>query len=189
MMRGLIVPDAADMAAEIEAETVARGVSRTRVQISAGVAGECSDCGHMMLRLVGGLCAFCRDGRLPPDDWEPPVINLPPPREEPPVMPAKSIQLPAASVAAHRAVEERARVLGVSQGEAAAMLIIAGVAAIDDAKEPPAPTSLGEATLDVLLDEIRMRCGHHPLGSQVATLTARAEAAEAKLAQIQAAFA
>ncbi|NJR80438.1 hypothetical protein [Sphingomonas corticis] len=182
---GRIVPDAADMAAEIQAETVARGLSRTRVQISAGVAGECSDCGHMMLRLVGGLCAFCRDGRLPPDDWEPPVINLPRPREESVVMP-KSVQLPSSAIDAIKAVEKRARGLGTSQGEAAADLIVAGLRTIDS---EGVRTPLSDFDVEELLAEVRLRLVTAASPSIVEALTTRAELAERKLAQIQAAFA
>lgn len=180
------MPDAADIAAEIEAETVARGLSRTRVQISAGVAGECSDCGHMMLRLVGGMCAFCRDGRLPPDDWEPPVFNLPSPREEPAVMP-KSIQLPSSAIEAIKAVEGRARGLGTSQGEAAADLIVAGSQTID--ADNSVRTPLSDFDVEELLAEVRLRLLSAASPSVVEALTTRAETAERKLAQVQAAFA
>ena len=35
----------------------------TSLPIQPGVPGECDRCGDDMPRLVGGLCAPCRDGR------------------------------------------------------------------------------------------------------------------------------
>lgn len=37
---------------------------RAAAAIPAGEPGDCDECGDTMPRLVGGLCAFCRDGRL-----------------------------------------------------------------------------------------------------------------------------
>lgn len=178
--------DAGDMATEIQAEHLARALAETRMPMSAGIAGECDDCGLIMLRLVGGRCGFCRDNRLPPDDWEPPVINLPTPREEPPAMPAKSIQLPAHAAVAIAAVEARARTLSSSQGEAAADLIVAGSQTID--AENGARTPLSDFELEELFAEIANRIHGTASPAFIDALSARAEAAEAKLAQIQAAF-
>ena len=36
---------------------------RRRANIPKGTDGECHECGEHSLRLVGGVCAYCRDGR------------------------------------------------------------------------------------------------------------------------------
>lgn len=36
---------------------------RAAAEIPAGEPGECDNCGERMPRLVGGICAPCRDGR------------------------------------------------------------------------------------------------------------------------------
>lgn len=35
-----------------------------RYNIPKGIPGECEDCGEERPRLIGGVCAFCRDGRI-----------------------------------------------------------------------------------------------------------------------------
>lgn len=32
-----------------------------RVKLDPGIAGECYECGENSIRLIGGLCARCRD--------------------------------------------------------------------------------------------------------------------------------
>ncbi len=55
--------DIADMAQRIELEHLDRSIRAARVPIPAGVAGICDDCGEDSRRLVGGLCAPCREPR------------------------------------------------------------------------------------------------------------------------------
>lgn len=57
--------DRADMAVDIEAEHIAAGIRRATAPIPIGAPGECDNCGEDMPRLVDGLCARCRDGRIP----------------------------------------------------------------------------------------------------------------------------
>lgn len=57
--------DVVDMAQQIEAEHRMRAISAARQPVPAGVAGECMDCGNDSARLVDGLCAPCREPRLP----------------------------------------------------------------------------------------------------------------------------
>jgi hypothetical protein len=58
------VADAADMADDIQAEHLDRGIRATAaIPFDPGVPGECAECGDDSLRLVRGRCAPCRDGR------------------------------------------------------------------------------------------------------------------------------
>lgn len=181
--------DIVDMASEIEGEHVARGVARATAPIPAGYAGECDDCGHFMLRLVLGRCGFCRDGRLPPDDWEPPQRpdNLPP---RTPAMPAKTINLPASEAVAHTAIEERAKQLDCTLGAAAADLILAGAQAIT---VEGARLTGEHLTVEQLLAELSRRFDAAVTSEQLveaaqraASAEARAEAAEETLSQMRA---
>lgn len=180
--------DAADMAAEIEGENVLIGVALARVPIAAGAAGECDECGHYMLRLVNGRCAFCRDGRLPPDNWAPPVrpSNL---SLKEPAMPAKSICIPAFASAAIKAVEDRAAQQDIAIGHAAAQLIEAGLNALAAPVEPAPVFGLGDVHVDALLDEVRRRFEVATSVDLLAAVTARAEAAEGRLAKLREAMA
>lgn len=56
--------DDADRAAAIEARMLDHATALYRGVIAAGEPGTCRDCGHLSPRLVGGRCAFCRDGRV-----------------------------------------------------------------------------------------------------------------------------
>lgn len=185
--------DAVDMAAEIEGENVAIGVSRARVPIAAGAAGDCDDCGHYMPRLVDGLCGFCRDGRLPPDNWVPPVRPLNLPAKEP-VMPAKSFQIPAFAADAIKAVEDRAAKEDISLGHATAQLIEAGLSALavsagTVATDTAPIVDLGSIHVDALLDEVRRRFEGSCRPDDMAAMTERAEAAEQRLAKLREALA
>ncbi len=60
--------DAADMADDIQAEHLARGIAAVAGQaFDPGEAGMCVECGEDSLRLVRGRCAPCREpkGRFP----------------------------------------------------------------------------------------------------------------------------
>lgn len=53
-----------DLAAEITEAERAALVARVRAQpFVNGVSGVCSECNEKRARIVGGRCAFCRDGR------------------------------------------------------------------------------------------------------------------------------
>lgn len=54
-------PDRAAALADAERDELVRR-ARARPVIE-GVSGDCEMCGEPRPRLVGGLCAFCRDGR------------------------------------------------------------------------------------------------------------------------------
>lgn len=60
--------DVVDMAADLQDEHLALSLQRARVPIPEGVAGECEQCFEDSPRLVGGRCAFCRDGRRRPSN-------------------------------------------------------------------------------------------------------------------------
>lgn len=121
------MPDAVDMASQIEAEHLEAGLRRTLVPLDPGTSGECDDCGEIMPRLIGGRCGFCRDGRSPPPDWTPPVIPAAS-TEEPATMRDKTINLPSRFATAIAAVEARAEEQNITLGHAAAELIEAGAA-------------------------------------------------------------
>jgi hypothetical protein len=53
--------DRAQLNEELEREAMIR--SAASAPFVPGVPGECERCGDDMPRLVGGLCAPCRDGR------------------------------------------------------------------------------------------------------------------------------
>ncbi|MBY9062318.1 hypothetical protein K7957_05160 [Sphingomonas yunnanensis] len=184
--------DQIDMAAEIEAEHVALGLARARVSVPVGAAGDCNECGHYMPRLVGGRCGFCRDGRLPPDSWEPPQRpgDLPP---RTPTMKAKNLQLPAFAEEAIAAVEALAEREDLSLGHAAAKLIEAGQAAAEgstaaSADEPRGAVqiNLGALTLTELVDELRRRVEEVIDQDELAAANARAVSAETQLADLTA---
>lgn len=55
--------DQANRTVEQQRETSTTAACRAAAAIPAGRPGECLDCGEESPRLVGGSCAFCRDGR------------------------------------------------------------------------------------------------------------------------------
>jgi hypothetical protein len=150
--------DAVDMASEIEGEHLARALQRAVVPIPVGAPGECENCGDDTPRLVGGWCAFCRDGRrrVPGQgtprafDPRPRPVPVPPPspasppipKEEPPIMAApdrRQISF-VAEGDVRRAIEGRADANDISLGRAALDLVEHGILSI---ARPVAP----EATL------------------------------------------
>ncbi len=180
-----MMADTADMASDIEGESVMIGVTLARMPLAPGVAGDCDECGHYMPRLVDGRCGFCRDGRLPPDEWVPPVRpSTLSPKE--PAMPAKTINLPAFATTAINAVEERAAQQDIAIGHAAAELIEAGLAALSAPVDRAPLLTLGDVHVDALLDEVRRRFEVACSSDELAAITARAEAAEAQVAEIKA---
>lgn len=194
--------DAVDMAAQIEGEHIAAGIARAAVPLPAGSPGTCEGCEWWMPRLVDGLCAFCRDGRARPIDWEPPVEPplrqaLPPPKRAPIVphpaneesdMPAKTVCLPASAGSAIACLEAHAQSMGLTLGAAAADLIErgAGPAAIGS----PVSLELAQLGIHALVAEICRRVDEQDrvpdLTDALADMTARAEAAEGRIAQMKA---
>lgn len=169
--------DVVDMATDIADEHLARGLRVARQPIPAGEPGECEQCFEDSPRLVGGRCAFCRDGRRRP----PNPVGKPPaaPSIEEEIMPGKTVQLPASASVAITCLEEHARGNDLSFGAAAAELIERGAATIT-AADAASPQAL---SLDDLIRLIRERFDERP--DQSAELTAaieRADAAEARLA-------
>lgn len=53
--------DEADRAAESSDLFLETSLAAARRPVTAGVPGECVECGEEMPRLVGGLCGYCRD--------------------------------------------------------------------------------------------------------------------------------
>lgn len=181
------MPDAIDMAAQIEAEHIARGLQRIARDIPAGVPGECDNCGEVMPRLVDGLCGFCRDGRIPIRDRAPPDLPAEP---EEPQMPTKSISIPPTEQVAIDAIEQRARALDCTQGIAAAELIVLGMEALSrTAGEQPVLADLSAIHIDALLAEVRLRLERAADQAALEAETARANAAEGKLAKLREALA
>lgn len=52
--------DVANERAELYRQAAVRAAARP---IPQGQPGECYDCGEYHVRLVGGVCPLCRDGR------------------------------------------------------------------------------------------------------------------------------
>ncbi|MDR6850337.1 hypothetical protein J2Y57_003571 [Sphingomonas sp. BE137] len=55
--------DQIDIAAELNELHFDISLRAARRPVPVGVPGECEKCGDDSLRLVGGRCAPCRDGR------------------------------------------------------------------------------------------------------------------------------
>lgn len=190
--------DVVDMAAGLQDEHLALSLQRARQPIAEGVAGECEQCFEDSPRLVGGRCAFCRDGRRRPTN---PTGKLPVPAPAPVMEDSvnpKSIQLPATAQTAIKAVEKHAQRNVLSLGAAAAELIERGL------QPAPMPTPVPDAHVetpvidfDTLIELLRARFADRP--DQTAALAeatdraelaeARATAAEAKLTKLREALA
>lgn len=168
--------DVVDMAAELQDEHLALSLQRARVPIAEGVAGECEQCFEDSARLVGGRCAFCRDGRRRPTN---PIGKVPTPGPAPTkedIVSPKSIQLPASAQAAIEAVERHARSNVLSLGAAAAQLIERGLDPV-----PVADAPMPVIEFDTLIDLLRARFADRPdQSADLAAAIERAEAAEAR---------
>ncbi|MDE0880367.1 MAG: hypothetical protein OSB00_17175, partial [Sphingomonas bacterium] len=134
-----------------------------------------------------------RDGRRPlierisPDAPASTGGVFPRPTEETDVSP-KSIQLPATAQTAILAVERLAKTEILSLGAAAAKLIERGLATDSVPRDAPMPLAIGDVHIDALFDEIRRRCDadEEEADAALGAAVARAEAAEATVAQIRA---
>lgn len=125
-----------------------------------------------------------------PEKHKPIVTPAPaPPKKDAPLMPAKSVQLPASAIVAIDAVETYAKTNDVSMGAAAAHLIEAGLTA--PVQAVPAPFEF--MSIDQLLAAIKDRfegvLNLPDRSDEVASLTVRAETAERKLEAMRAALA
>lgn len=172
--------DVVDMAAELQDEHLALSLQRARLPIAEGVAGECEQCFEDSPRLVGGRCAFCRDGRRRPTN---PTGKLPAPVPAPvleDIVNPKSIQLPATAQTAIKAVEKHAQLNVLSLGAAAAELIERGLQSAP-ASVPDAPVVAPVVDFDTLIELLRARFADRPdQSAALAEATARADAAEAR---------
>jgi len=124
-----------------------------------------------------------------PKPSQPTPIAAPSPTKEAPLMPAKSIQLPASAGVAIQAIETYAKQNDVSLGAATASLIEAGLA--KPTTPVPAPTDV--MSIDTLLSAVRARfeglLNVPDRSDEIAMLTKRAEAAESKVEALKAALA
>lgn len=112
-----------------------------------------------------------------------------PPKKEAPVMPAKSVQLPASAIVAINAIETYAKANDVSMGAAAAHLIEAGLATPVLAVSAPVEFLSVDQLLAAIKDRFEGVLNLPDRSDEVATLTTRAEAAERKLEAMRAALA
>jgi hypothetical protein len=183
--------DIIDFAWQLADEHAASAIAAARQPIARGEPGDCENCGEYMPRLVDGQCGFCRDGRLPPPGWVPPVAR-PLTQEEPIVANGKSVMIPAASQAAIDMVEKHASENAISLGLATAQLVERGAATTPQAESRGA-LDLATIDADVLLDQLRARLvevdGAAELRRENAALSAQLKASNAKLAQLRAALA
>lgn len=188
--------DEADIAGlRIEAELAARA-SMISADIPAGIAGECDDCGEHMPRLVGGRCAFCRDGRRPPlatyDRLDrAPVIKPVPMKETNMANPKPSenrqqISVPAEGRALH-VIRERADEKDLPLGRAALSIIEDFIERMDGAEWGEVPTLEG-ITIEALMAELGRRVAS-ATPEQIAEANDRAQTAERRLAAVTAALA
>jgi len=156
--------DVVDMATEIQDEHLARSLKLARQPIAAGVAGECEQCFEDSPRLVGGRCAFCRDGRRRPPN---PIGKMPKPvppeetRVEQSVEEAPTMSKSVTFVADGAVLAEirRRTADGTSNNRAALDLVEAGLAAMrgDPPAAPVVPVDLPSLAADVLIGEITRR--------------------------------
>ena len=58
-----MMADEIDALLEREAPILNAQIAAARKPIPEGHPGVCTECGEERPRLVGGVCAFCRDGR------------------------------------------------------------------------------------------------------------------------------
>lgn len=195
------MPDIVDLAAEIEAEHVARGLARVSAAIPAGEPGECDECGEDMPRLVDGRCGYCRDGRRPALDRYPfapaaqPLAVAPPapppPPPSPPPPPRKETIMPTAPVTT------TSQTISVP----ASGNVLAAISLIEEVLHAPAAPVAATSTQTVLLSfdaadllaEIgsRLDAATHArdLEADLDEATARAQRAEARWDKLQAALA
>ncbi len=175
--------DAADMADAIQAEMIDIAVRKARSVALAGISGECDRCEWWMPRIVDGLCAFCRDGRPRPPDWEPPPRPDPDmidPPEKAPTM-AKSPSAPTRKPIEHPISHEPAPVAPtVRQRMMAALDDVASIAA-EVLALPNADAALSRA------DDAEREVAR--LSEVLALERERADAAVAKLDSLRAALA
>ena len=184
--------DDVDRAGAIEAEHLARGLAGIdRSPLPAGAPGECDECGENMPRLVGGRCAFCRDGRRPPLAFYDRTTKPAAPASD--VTPAPETQaMPTAPVPVERkisiggealtAIEVLAHHDDIPYRQAAAELILQAVKSASAAPAEPATIDLASIDATDLLGALRSRLDQaamtDDLVRDLAEVTSRAQAAE-----------
>lgn len=184
--------DDADMAAKIEAEHIASGLSRIVAAIPAGVAGVCDQCDEPMPRLVGGRCAFCRDGRRPPASFYRDQPAAPPPPPPPASTPEEVPMTDSCKISffddAKEAIRERAAANQIALQQAATELVMAGVTAMHSNPIAELEADLARVHTADLVDEVRRRLDRIGLAADlerdIVAATERAQAAEARLAAV-----
>ncbi|WP_454278052.1 hypothetical protein [Sphingomonas sp. Marseille-Q8236] len=212
--KGRSMTDIADDASTNQDQHLAASLSRIDPTLAKGVAGECDNCGDDFERLIGGLCGFCRDGRRPtfrsraptpspmprdpePSARDPEPIAVPAPTPLPSVISQEEEALPNpkpsddfrnVSILARgpllKAIMARADERDLSLNKAAASLI-------EDALCDRAEQTLFDLSalpVSDLLEEIGARLAQSASTAELVAMTARAEAAEAKLAMVHAAI-
>jgi len=167
--------------------TVDAGVAKIAAIVARGPTAGASRAIHASAALTA-----VRAAPLPAAKSAQPVpiaAPAPAPTKEAPLMPAKSIQLPASAGVAIQAIETYAKQNDVSLGAATASLIEAGLA--KPATPVPAPTD--PMSIDTLLSAVRARfeglLNLPDRSDEIAMLTKRAEAAESKVEALKAALA
>lgn len=198
--------DVVDMAAEIEAKHIAAALRRTSVPFVLGARGICDDCGEEMPRLAGGRCGYCRDGRVPPlDRLDEPRAALPAPAlPKDPVTMAESKSITFVATGAVLAEIKRRTADGTSNNRAALDLVEAAITfrpeaaamsptpaepviGIDPSTLPPIALALLEHdfSFDALIAALLDTPAAPDLSADLAVMTTRAEAAEAKLGKMR----
>ncbi|QRY97415.1 hypothetical protein JT366_09435 [Sphingomonas paucimobilis] len=205
--KGRSMTDTADDASINQDQHLAASLSRIDPTLAKGVAGECDNCGDEFERLIGGLCGYCRDGRRPtfrrtaptpsPIARDPEPVAVPAPTPLPSVISQEEEALPNpkpsddfrnVSILARgpllKAIMARADERDLSLNKAATSLI-------EDALCDRAEQTLFDlSALPVtdLLEEIGARTAQSASTAELIAMTARAEAAEARLAKVHAAI-
>lgn len=206
--KGRSMSDFADDASDIQDQHLAASLSRINAAIPAGVAGDCENCGDHFPRLIGGLCGFCRDGRQPHfgrRDTRPSTTA----REAAPVASAAPTPVPGVpseekddDVANPKPSDDFRNISVLARGPILKAIITraeerdlsfnkAATSLIEDALADRAAATLVDLSklpVTDLLEEIGHRLAQSASTSELVAMTTRAETAEAKLAQVQAAL-
>ncbi len=184
--------DDADIAAEILNATIAASLARVSPAMSAGVAGDCDECGEPMPRLIAGLCGFCRDGRRPPAATYDRVGKVPTPTI------SKETDMPTDTLIV-RKINVSGSALGLVEARAA-RLNISFTQSVDDLilgegrqerSALPVIAAVAGAIADAPIEELMAELGRRVAAAspeELAEANARAAAAETKLAAVTAAL-
>lgn len=200
--------DFAEEASGLQDLHLAASLSRINAAIPAGVAGECENCGDHFQRLVTGLCGFCRDGRQPHFGRRD-TRRSTTARTAAPAIPATPTPVPGVNsetedhdMANPKPSDDFRNVSVLARGpilqaimaraeERDLSLNKAAISLIEDALVERAEqvlVDLSALPVTDLLEEIGHRLTQSASTSELVAMTTRAETAEAKLAQVQAAL-